>query len=148
LTITTRAPASFAVGTAPATGYTCRVLPTARSRSASAAARSARSITSGTRAWPKEMVALFRIPPQARQGGSSSPARTRSSASCIGPRAPQLMHTTFLIVPCTSITRSGELPAAWCSSSMFWVTRACSLPRRSRAASASCPRLGRAFQAL
>ena len=37
-------------------------------------------------------------------------------------------HMKRRIVPCTSITRSGELPATWCSSSIFWVMSACSLP--------------------
>jgi len=30
-------------------------------------------MTSGTSAWPNEMVSLFRIPPQDRQAGSASP---------------------------------------------------------------------------
>src|SRR5215510_15507901 len=40
----------------------------------------ARSMTSGTSGWPKEMVALLRMPPQLWQAGSSSPARTRACA--------------------------------------------------------------------
>ena len=52
-----------------ATGWTCRVVPIASSRSASAAAFSARSMTSGTSDWPKEIVSLFRMPPQSRQCG-------------------------------------------------------------------------------
>src|ERR1051326_3303849 len=47
-------------------------LPTARNTSLSWAARCARSRSSGTRAWPKEIVADFRMPPQRRQAGSSS----------------------------------------------------------------------------
>ena len=47
----------------------------------SSAASSARSRSSATRFWPKEIVADLRIPPHAGHGGSSSPARTRSSAS-------------------------------------------------------------------
>ena len=120
----------------------------AKNRSASSDARIAPSMTSGTSAWPKEMVALLRMPPQTRHGGSSSPARTRSSAFCIGAVMPQLMQTTLRMVPCTSITFSGELPAIWCNSSMFCVISACSLPRRSSAASARWPGFGLAFQAV
>ena len=58
LTMTTRAPRCCATGTTPATGYTCSVVPTASSRSASAAARIAR-----------------RSPP------APAPARTRSCRS-------------------------------------------------------------------
>ena len=77
----------------------CKLVPIAKNRSASADARIARSINSGTSACPKEMVALFRMPPQSRHGGSSSPARTRSSAFCIGAVIPQAMHTTLRTVP-------------------------------------------------
>ena len=68
----------------------------------------ARSITSGTSAWPNEMVADLSTPPQVRQAGSSSPARTRASARSIGASSPQSQHTTRRIVPCTSITLSGR----------------------------------------
>jgi hypothetical protein len=111
------------IGTMLATGCTCKVVPIASSRSASAAAFSARSISSGTSDWPKEIVSLFRMPPQSRQCGSGSPARTRSSAFSIGARMPQSQHMTRRIVPWTSTT-SGRRPARWCSSSMFWVTSA------------------------
>jgi hypothetical protein len=37
---------------------------------------------------------------------------------------PQPKHMNLRMLPCTSITRSGELPAIWCSSSMFWVMSA------------------------
>ena len=47
-----------------------------------------RSRSSGTRFSPNEIVADLRIPPQSRHSGSSSPARTRSSVSSIGPRQP------------------------------------------------------------
>ena len=104
--------------------------------------RIARSITSGTSCWPNEIVSLLRMPPQSRHGGSSSPARTRSSTCCIGPRMPQPQHMNRRIVPCTSITRSGELPASWCSSSMFCVMSACSLPRLSSSTSARWPAFG------
>ena len=60
----------------------------ARKRSAPAAASCARRRSAGTRFSPKEMVADLRIPPQSRHGGSSSPARTRSMVSSIGPCHP------------------------------------------------------------
>ena len=72
------------------------------------AARIARSITSGTSACPNEIVSLFRMPPHVRHGGSSSPARTRSSASCIGAFAPQRQADDAPQVPWTSTTCSGE----------------------------------------
>ena len=62
--------------------------PAARNTSAPAAARWARSRSSGTRFSPNEIVADFSIPPHSRHGGSSSPARTRSRVSSIGPRQP------------------------------------------------------------
>ena len=68
-------------------GTRCSVEPTASSRSHSSLTCIARSITSGTSAWPNEIVSLFRIPPHTRHGGSSSPARTRSSVSSIGRRS-------------------------------------------------------------
>ena len=42
----------------------------------------------------RALVALLRTPPHSAQGGSSSPARSRSSTGPIGPRQPQSMHTT------------------------------------------------------
>ena len=61
-------------------------------------------------------------------GGSSSPARTRSSTAGIGPRGRS---------SCTRIRArvmhfdhpSGELPALWCSPSMFCVTTRAACPR-------------------
>src|SRR5882672_10528828 len=93
------------------------------------------------------MVSLLRMPPQRAHGGSASPARTRSSASRISPFHPQDRQTTAWTVPWTSITRAGEFPAFWCRPSMFWVMRACSLPRRSRATIAAWPAFGSAFHA-
>ena len=72
--------------------------------------RSARSMTSGTSDWPNEIVSLLRIPPQTRHGGSSSPARTRSSASPIGRRSSQSQHRVHHIVPCTSMTARRRSP--------------------------------------
>src|SRR2546421_636441 len=118
-----------------------------RSGPASAAHCIARSITAGASAWPNEIVSLLRIPPQCPHGGSDSPERTRSSVACIGPFQPQERHTTVCTVPCTSITRSGELPAFWCSPSMFWVMSAWSLPRRSSSTIAAWPAFGRAVHA-
>ena len=81
-----------------------RVVPTASRTSASSATVKARSMTSGTSDWPKEIVADLRMPPHVRQGGSSSPAShagerslhrcgltaahaRRRGASCRGPRS-------------------------------------------------------------
>ena len=61
--------------------------------------------------------------------------------------SPQLMQTTWRIVPCTSITRPGSVPAFWCSSSTFCVTTACSLPARSSSTIARWPSFGCAFHA-
>ena len=44
-----------------------------------------------------------------RQGGSTSPARTRSSASAIGVRSPQLQHITRRTVPWTSDHTLGRM---------------------------------------
>src|SRR5438105_2531187 len=107
-------------------------------KSASAAACMARSITSGTSCWPNEMVSLLRMPPQSRQCGSGSPARTRSSTSCIGPRMPQPQHMKRRMLPCTSITSCAEFPASWRSSAPLWageaevVTSYWSSPKRTR----------------
>ena len=87
------------------------------------------------------------MPPQARQCGSSSPARTRASASSIGARRPHCQHMTRRMLPCTSTTLSGDEPARWCSSSMFWVTSACRMPRRSSATRARWPAFGSADHA-
>ena len=111
--IATRARLDFASGTMLATGKTCKLEPTARSRSASLAARIARSITSGTSGWPNEIVALFKIPPHRVHGGSVSPRRTRSSTGSMGPRQSHCMHIASRSVPCTSMTMVGELPAFW-----------------------------------
>ena len=97
----------------------------------------ARSMTSGTSAWPKEIVSLLRIPPHTSHGGSSSPARTRASVSSIGRRSWQSQQRVHQIVPWTSTTSSTAVPAFWCSPSTFWVTTACSLPIRSSSTIAS-----------
>ena len=104
-------------------------------------------MTSGTRFWPKEIVSLLMIPPQTRQGGSSSPARTRSSVSAIGRRSPQSQQRVNQIVPWTSTTDSGRLPAIWWSPSTFWVTTARRLPADSSWAIARWPSLGIAAHA-
>ena len=70
----TDAPDALARGTQFAAGNTLSVEPTASSTSHSSLTRIARSITSGTSAWPKLIVSLFRIPPHTRHGGSSSPS--------------------------------------------------------------------------
>ena len=101
---------------------TCRARGTRRS---AAAACCARSRSSATRFSPKLIVADFRIPPHSRHAGSSSPARTRSSVSAIGPRQPHAMHLASRTLPWISTSDSGSLPAAWCRPSMFWVTRVC-----------------------
>ena len=76
-------------------------------------------------------------PRSSRTGaGSTSPARTRSSASSMGPVAPQLRQLQRHMVPWTSTTRAGSLPARWCSSSMFWVMRVSRRPWASSATSA------------
>ena len=62
------------------------------------------------------------MPPHTRHGGSSSPARTRSRVSCIGPRQPQSRHFASCVVPWISTTISGDEPARWCRPSTFWVT--------------------------
>ena len=142
LRMTTRAPDSLAAGTTPATGHTESLVPMASMRSQFRAARSARAMSSGTRPWPKEIVADFRMPPHVRHGGSSSPACTRASARSIGARSPHARHTTSRVVPCTSTTRAGVEPAAWCRPSTFWVMSVSSLPRRSSATSAWWPALG------
>ena len=85
-----------------------------------------------------------------RTAGSAGRRRRRARARApraIGARAPQRQHITRRIVPCTSMTRSGELPPVWCSSSMFCVISACSLPRRSSATSARWPGFGCAVHA-
>ena len=45
-------------------------------------------------------------------------------------------------VPWISMTISGDVPAAWCRPSTFWVTSVCRLALRSSSASARCPALG------
>ena len=102
---------------------TCRRRGTRRRR---AAASCARSRSSGTRFSPNEIVADFRMPPHSRQAGSSSPARTRSSVSSIGPRQPHARHFASRTLPWISTTISGDEPAAWCRPSTFWVTSVCS----------------------
>ena len=92
------------------------------------------------------MVADLRMPPQLRQGGSSSPARTRSSARSMGARSSHRMQTTSRRVPWISTTSSGEVPAAWWRPSTFWVRTAWSLPRRSSSTTALWPSLGSTFQ--
>ena len=52
------------------------------------------------------------MPPQARHCGSSSPARTRASASSIGARRPHSQHITRRMLPCTSTTSAGRLAGA------------------------------------
>ena len=129
-----------------AAGYTLSVEPTASSRSQPLAPRrTQRRSPRGSSAWPNEIVSLLRMPPHTTHGGSSSPARTRSSVSSIGRRSPHSQQRVQRIVPCTSITLAGSLPACWCSPSMFWVTTATSLPWRSSSTSAAVPgvRLGR-----
>src|SRR5690606_39602979 len=54
------------------------------------------------------LVADFRMPPQVRQGGSSSPAATRASARSMGARSPQSRQATSRVVPWISTTRSEE----------------------------------------
>ena len=80
----------------------------AAGRSSRAARLGARAGRRATRFWPNEIVADFRIPPQLRQGGSSSPARTRASARSIGARSPQSRHVDFAHVPWISTSRSGD----------------------------------------
>ena len=65
----------------------------------------------------------------------------------MGARSPQFRQPTSRMVPWTSTTRPGSLPAAWWRPSMFWVMRVWSLPWRSRPTSARCPALGSATQA-
>ena len=85
-------------------------MPRARNRSHAAAARCARSRSSGTRFSPKLIVADFSIPPHSRHAGSSSPARTRSSVSSIGPRQPHARHLAKCTVPWISIELLGVAP--------------------------------------
>ena len=58
-----------------------------------------------------EMVADFRMPPQDRHAGSSSPPRTLSRARSMGAVSPQDRHATRCNVPCTSTTSAGSEPA-------------------------------------
>src|SRR5262245_7752703 len=112
LLITRLAPEPSAKLHRPAAGWTDRDVPTASSTSQACAAEIAASSTAGSSAWPNEIVADLRIPPHFRHGGSSSPAATRSKASVIGVRSPQLRQPTWRIVPWISMTRSGLEPAA------------------------------------
>ena len=66
--------------------------------------------SSGTRFSPKLIVADFRMPPHATHAGSSSPARTRSSVSSIGPRQSHAMHFASRTLPWISTTMLGRLP--------------------------------------
>ncbi len=146
-TMITVALLTFALGTQFAAGKTDSVEPTARRTSHSSLTRSARSITSGTSAWPKLIVSLLRIPPHSRHDGSPSPPRTRSSAWAIGRRSSHSQHLVNQTVPWTSITLSTSLPTFWWRPSMFWVIRAWSCPRRSSSTIASCPAFGSAVHA-
>jgi hypothetical protein len=52
------------------------------------------------------------------------------------------MQTALRIVPCTSITRWGEFPATWCSSSMFCVISAVQLAPALERHERLVPRIG------
>jgi hypothetical protein len=147
LKITSRAPRRTAISGNAAAGYTPSDVPSARNSVARDASSWARSRSSATRFSPKLIVADLRMPPQLRQGGSSSPAWTRASARSIGARSPQSRHTTSRMVPWISTNRSSEVPAAACSPSTFWVINRCRLPACSSRTSARWPSLGWAFQA-
>ena len=123
-------------------GHESSVHRSDRRRSATDAAAIARSITSGTSAWPNEIVSLFRMPPHSRHAGLPRRRARARAPPASAPRHPHERHIDPAQVPCTSMTCSGELPARWCSPSMFCVISACSLPRRSRSTSARCPALG------
>jgi hypothetical protein len=57
------------------------------------------------------------------------------------------VQTTPNIVPCNSMTRSGGVPARWCSSSMFWVMTWVSMALAARRARARWAGFGWAAQA-
>ena len=122
-------------------------MPIASIRSQPLAACSARRRSSGTRPWPNEIVADFRIPPHVRHGGSASPARTRASARSIGARWPHDRHVTSRAVPWISTTSEGDEPAFWCSPSTFCVSSARSFPVFSSVTRARWPSFGAAESA-
>ncbi len=85
------------------------------------------------------MTPGFSTSPQWTQSGAGAPRaarerrrRLRSRGSC--------RHSAERIEPCTSTT--SRLPARECSVSMFCVTTACTRPRRSSSASATCAAFG------
>ena len=142
--ITRRAPvAQRDLGERRPRGTRRATCPTARNTSAPAAARCARSRSSGTRFSPNEIVADFRIPPHSRQAGSSSPARTRSSVSSIGPRQPHDRHFTSCTLPWISIDRSRATSPRPGAARRRSGSRACAASaRRSSSASARWPAFG------
>ena len=97
----------------PAAGNTERVDPTASSRSQAVAACSARNRSSGTRLWPKLMVADLRMPPHVDEHGRGRPRRpapARAPARPAGGRR-SARQTTSSEVPWISTRRAGSVPA-------------------------------------
>ena len=75
----------------------------------------------------------MKVPLQSRQRGGIS-VSSRAWTSTRGSRPPQSRQTTWLPLPCSSITV--RLPAAACRPSVFWVTTADTWPASSMAAMA------------
>ena len=104
--------------------------------------------TDGSRFSPNITVAVFKIPPHSRHGGSGSPASMRANASSMELRAPHAVHTTERDVPCSSSTLRAGRPACWCRPSVFCViTRSATAPEESSSAIARCAAFGRGSRA-
>ena len=111
LTTTRRDPAPSATSTSEAAGRTVSVVPTARSRSQLAAAVTAAASTPRSSDCPKETVAVFRIPPQLRRAGPSRPPGPGRGRPVSARSARSRGHSTRWMLPCSSRTWRGSLPA-------------------------------------
>ena len=110
---------------------------------------SARSMTSGTRLWPNEIVADLRIPPQvaARRVLLAGIAPGRAPRSIGAAVAAAQAHHSCASCRAPRPPGSDRCPPLWCSPSTFWVTSGVQLPRFSSSTIARWPALGSAVQA-